>query len=772
MSQVFPDRKRKAITSEAPGTAQAAIYDELGNGPLRLDQNEELDQDSDGSPSSLEFSDEDENEDADDGEDLESDEIPPEEDADAKPTTNGMPLLNENQVEEDEDVEDEVNRHRLRPFKVEQDANGNERYIYPEIEPTYDSDDSEAPLTQNTIGNIPLSFYDSYPHIGYDINGKKVTRPAKGAALDSLLDTIDIPEGWTGLTDPTTGKPLELSAEELDVLRKVTRNEAPAEGYDPYPATVEYFTSKTEQMPLSAAPEPKRRFIPSKHEHKRVMKLVRAIREGRIQPYRPPQPEDEDDDEALIHYDVWANEAPRPDHPMDMRAPKLPPPGFDESYHPPAEYLPDESERKEWEAQDDEDKTKEYLPADHDALRKVPGYAQFIKEKFERCLDLYLAPRVRRTKLNIDPDSLLPKLPDPDDLRPFPSREATVMQAHKGIARSVSLHPGAECFASAGDDGFVRVWSLDNANCLWQAQLSADAPVTNVAWRPTPVVSVLAATVGDTIYLLAPDLSADTMTSRSDTLNLLNAGFSETNVATPATRWVRPPSSLRNTDVALQISLPAPVKSLTWHRHGSHFVTVSPRGGRSALAIHTLSTHLTQHPLRALKGPPQYAAFHPTKPVLFVATQRTIRSYDLQKQELLKTLQPGAKWISSFSIHTGGDNLVVSSYDRRLLWMDLDLGATPYKTLRYHGRAIRSVKFHPRLPLFADCSDDGSVQVFHGGVSAGLMENASVVPLTVLRGHQVSQSLGVMDVEWVVSNDAGSRLISAGADGTCRVWIG
>ena len=99
-------------------------------------------------------------------------------------------------------------------YIITKDANGNSRYVYNQINPVYDSDDSDAPATQNTIGNIPLSFYDSYPHIGYDINGKKIVRPATGEALDALLDSIDLPKGWTGLTDPATGKPLELSQEE------------------------------------------------------------------------------------------------------------------------------------------------------------------------------------------------------------------------------------------------------------------------------------------------------------------------------------------------------------------------------------------------------------------------------------------------------------------------------------------------------------------------------------------------------------------------------
>ena len=114
--------------------------------------------------------------------------------------------------------EEEINRTPAN-HKITEDANGNPRYIYNEIDPVYDTDDSDAPATQNTIGKIPLSFYDSYPHIGYDINGKKIARPAKGEALDALLDSIDLPKGWTGLTDPETGQALELSQQECVFLK-------------------------------------------------------------------------------------------------------------------------------------------------------------------------------------------------------------------------------------------------------------------------------------------------------------------------------------------------------------------------------------------------------------------------------------------------------------------------------------------------------------------------------------------------------------------------
>src|SRR6478752_4830149 len=112
-------------------------------------------------------------------------------------------------------------------YRVVKDANGGERYEYAEVDPVYDSDDSDAQGPTNTIGNIPLSFYDSYPHIGYDINGKKIMRPATGEALDALLDSIEIPKGWTGLTDPETGKPLDLTQDQLELLKRLQMNEVP-----------------------------------------------------------------------------------------------------------------------------------------------------------------------------------------------------------------------------------------------------------------------------------------------------------------------------------------------------------------------------------------------------------------------------------------------------------------------------------------------------------------------------------------------------------------
>jgi ribosome biogenesis protein ERB1 len=304
-------KKRKAVTRDSPPITVDAAGPELnGNFSKILSDSED---DSYRSGSELESAEEsDEEEDDEDEENSDDEEIlrqirllrSKEADGNAAEISD---VEFDRHSSDDENMRTRMDELELN-YTVTTDANGGPRYIYKEIDPVYDSDDTDAQEEGNTVGNIPLSYYDAFPHIGYDINGKKIMRPAKGEALDALLDSIEIPKGWTGLTDPQTGKPLELTEEELQVLKKVSRNEMIEDGYDPYPEMIEYFSGKPEVMPISAAPEPKRRFVPSKHEAKRIMKIVKAIREGRIKPYRPPQEQTED--EEVKSYDIWADEAP------------------------------------------------------------------------------------------------------------------------------------------------------------------------------------------------------------------------------------------------------------------------------------------------------------------------------------------------------------------------------------------------------------------------------------------------------------------------------
>jgi ribosome biogenesis protein ERB1 len=213
------------------------------------------------------------------------------------------------------------------------------------------------------------------------------------------------------------------------------------------------------------------------------MKIVRAIRQGRIVPSKPKK-----STSKFEPYAIWSE--PSSSNPPPLPAPKPALPTNAESYNPPEEYLPTEEERKEWEAQDPEDRERNYLPQKYSSLRLVPAYDRFIKERFFRQLDLYLAPRVQRVKLNIDPNSLIPKLPSPSSLKPFPTYRSLQFHHAKGRARCISISPDGEWVVSGDEDGVVSLWEIIVGREVKRWKF--EGKIGALAWCPRTDVSYFA----------------------------------------------------------------------------------------------------------------------------------------------------------------------------------------------------------------------------------------------------------------------------------------
>ena len=49
----------------------------------------------------------------------------------------------------------------------------------------------------------------------------------------------------------------------------------------------------------------------------------------------------------------------------------------------------------------------------------------------------------------------------------------------------------------------------------------------------------------------------------------------------------------------------------------------------------------------------------------------------------------GAQYITSIDVHQGGDNILIGTLDKKVIWYDLDLGKIPYRTFRYHEKGVR-----------------------------------------------------------------------------------
>ena len=164
-----------------------------------------------------------------------------------------------------------------------------------------------------------------------------------------------------------------------------------------------------------------------------------------------------------------------------MPAPKVPPPGHAYSYNPPEEYLPNEEELREWAELDPEDRPHgHFVPQKFANLRSVGAYEHSVKERFERCLDLYLCPRAMKRRLNIDPESLVPRLPMASDLRPFPTtrcvRYVVPNRKEHVVVRCLTVSPNGQFLASGDEDGVVRLWEVQTGRLLrsWNLMEAVD----------------------------------------------------------------------------------------------------------------------------------------------------------------------------------------------------------------------------------------------------------------------------------------------------------
>ncbi|XP_063216320.1 ribosome biogenesis protein BOP1 homolog [Bacillus rossius redtenbacheri] len=631
----------------------------------------------------------------------------------------------------------------------------------------YKSDSSDEEDIRNTVGNIPMKWYDEYNHLGYDWDGKQILKPPQGDALDNFLKRMEDPNFWRTVKDPQTGQDVILCDADMDLIQRIQSQKVPDPEFDEYAPWVEWFSSEVMKMPVRKFPEHKRSFLPSRSEKHKVSRIVHAIKMGWIK-VKPKRKQ-----EGPQFYMLWGSD----DGAEQMRrihnhipAPKRNLPGHAESYNPPSEYLFDSRELKRWhKLQANPWKRKlHFIPEKYGSLREVPAYRRYTRERFLRCLDLYLCPRARKMKLMIEPEDLVPQLPSPQDLQPFPTAQSLVYEGHSDLVRCVTVEPRGQYLASGSDDLTVKIWEVATARCV--RTVAAGGVVRSVSWCPSQALSLLAVAADRKVLLVNPRVGDRLVVAKTDTL--LRDPPPQQDVIVPervktAVQWEEVSDELWNTGVCIIINHFKEVKQVAWHGRGDYFATVMPDGQNRSVLIHQLSKRRSQIPFSRTRGLVQCVLFHPIRPIFFVATQKHVRVYDLVKQEMIKKLMSNSKWISSIAVHPGGDNVLVGTYDRKMLWFDLDLSTKPYQTLRLHGTAVRSVAYHPRYPLFASGSDDRSVIVCHGMVYNDLLQNPLIVPLKRLSYHEPRNDFGVLDL---VFHPTQPWVFSSGGDHTIRLY--
>ncbi|KAJ0972940.1 hypothetical protein J5N97_020899 [Dioscorea zingiberensis] len=668
---------------------------------------------------------------------------------DEQPAENGFLAESSNQ-DENLDQNDALDGSLMAGSSGKEDDEGD----HGAAEESDSSEDEVAP--RNTVGDVPLEWYKDEEHIGYDISGRKIKKQTRKNRIDSFLAGVDDSKSWRKIYDKYNDEEVELTKEEIGIIRRILKGKTPHAEVDPYADYVDWFVWEDNGHPLSNAPEPKRRFIPSKWEHKKVLQYVRAIRKGWIKFDKL-----EDVPPFRLLWDDDSNLAENKRHGLSyIPAPKPKLPGHEESYSPSVEYIPSQEEINSYQLMYEEDRPK-FIPRRFESLRSVPAYENALKEGFDRCLDLYLCPRTRKKRLNIDPETLKPKLPNRKDLKPYPTTCYLEYRGHTGLVKSISIEISGQWIASGSTDGTVRIWEIDTGRCLkvW----NVGEAVQHVAWNPLPELPILAISLGRDVLLLNTGLgNEEEQLKVKELLHVEEPVITDDASDSTPVCWVP-----YNKHDGIRLKHFKAVATVEWHRKGDYFTTVVPTRDSRAVLLHQLSKKSSHNPFKKLHGLPVSAVFHPTRSIFFVSTKKHVRVYDLLKTKLIKKLEAGVREISSISIHPGGDNVIVGSKEGKMCWFDMDLSSQPYKTLKVHPKDITNVAFHRSYPLFASCSDDCTAYVFHGMVYSDLNQNPLIVPLEILRGHTSSNGRGVLDCKF---HPRQPWLFTAGSDSVIKLY--
>ncbi|KAA0191939.1 hypothetical protein HAZT_HAZT011102 [Hyalella azteca] len=366
---------------------------------------------------------------------------------------------------------------------------------------------------------------------------------------------------------------------------------------------------------------------------------------------------------------------------------------------------------------------------------------------------------------------LLPDLPRPRDLRPFPTREALQFLGHKSVVRALAVHPLGKILATGSDDHTVKIWEISSGRCI--RTLDVGDAVTCLQWNPNSRVLVLAVCVGSCVVMINPEsyLTEAAVVTRTNALFMVppEQGDYEVNKKVQrAVTWATPSSDERQMGYRVVLKHLCPVQQIVWHPQGDYFATLQREAKSSSVIIHQLSRHRSQIPFSKSAIKVTAMSFHPKKAYFYICCQGRVRVYSLLQKKLIRLIRTSSssEWISSIAVHPSGEHFIIGSHGKRLTWYEMEATNRPY-TLRYHHGAVRSVAYHNKYPLMASAADDGRVIVAHAMVYNDWIKDPLIVPVKELRSHAFLDGVCVLQLCWHPCNPV---LFTAGADGTVRLW--
>ena len=612
------------------------------------------------------------------------------------------------------------------------------------------SDDSSDEEVLVRTGDVPENWYDGMEHVGYDINSNKVLKNPEEDEVEKFIKKANDKNWWREIYDSKNNSSVYLSDKDLEIINRIRQGKFANKkvGED------DYFEDDLPYQihPMSNQIPSKKKFGFSRNEQKTINRLVYLYKNGLMPMEKPKKVEQK-------IYDIWEFEDEQ-----DLSQYR---PGF--GYQIPRRDLPDNEES--YNTKDNKD---------GGILRRIPRYDNLIEEELERCCDLFLSARTIRKKLDLKENDVLPDLPKPEELRPFPTKECMVYKGHESSIRDICCDPNGNVLISADNGNLVFFWDILTGKIITKFDLKEKVRKINI----NKFLKLIVICTETHIFFILPKYLEKKYNEEILTLvkEKIYPKIIENKVAKEDNKegkkennnnitindsfvWHIPKSDSKKEKQGILFYMKwtqGVIKNLVWHNKGDYFGTLSKNSqGKTQVYIHSLTKMIHQLPISHIKGNANCISFHPNKPYFIVATNSNIFVYNLQKQELSRKFISNLNTINRISIHKNGNDLIAGDKSGKVAWFQLELSSKPFKLMDYHQDKIQSVEFNNSFPLFLSCSRNGKLVVYYGKVNEEELVDPLIVPLKVLK-------INTNDTE---SNNKGNKLFTCACFHPNQIWI-
>eukprot|EP00340_Litonotus_pictus_P002461 CAMPEP_0170519966 /NCGR_PEP_ID=MMETSP0209-20121228/5178_1 /TAXON_ID=665100 ORGANISM="Litonotus pictus, Strain P1" /NCGR_SAMPLE_ID=MMETSP0209 /ASSEMBLY_ACC=CAM_ASM_000301 /LENGTH=628 /DNA_ID=CAMNT_0010805975 /DNA_START=14 /DNA_END=1900 /DNA_ORIENTATION=+ len=622
----------------------------------------------------------------------------------------------------------------------------------------YSSDSSDEDILVRT-GNVPRQWYKDFDHLGYGINSKRVAKPEEEDEIEKFLKKAKSKDWWRNISDEMNNKTVYLSDKDLEIIKRIRAGKYAS---NKITDDEDYFEKNLpyQMYPLSNHSLPKKAFLPSKNEKKMINRLSKMIEDGVIKIKSEKKKKDFFEDIS----DVWKFE------------------NTSSLYHPSQGFVMPKPEAP------DNDESYNFNSQSEVSLRRLPKYEKLVEDQYERLLDIFQSARVVKKKQDLTEEDILPKVPSPEELKPFPTKDNIIHTNHANVINAICVEPQGDYIFTGDNAGFLFFSDIITSKVLLEVIIEDN--IKSIQYNN--MLSLVSVCCEGGVYFFRPKF----LERRNQNPSLLTERILP-EIKAKSTNSNRKNSTQGNEDEemngnksskelfywktydtkkvkksGLLFSLhrkQGELFNVSWHHKGDFFAVLSKNElGKSQVHVHSLSSLQNFSPTSKNKGDIRAIAFHSTKPHFYVCADSNVYIYDLKQQELVRKFVSNLYPINSICLHPLGGDFVAGSLGGKVAWFQSDLSEKPHLQMeQYHETKIKALAFHSKYNLLTSASKEGKVLLYYSKVYDDFLHDPLIVPLTSLKSFYGNP---MNEVNSVTFHERYPWVMTAGNDKVISIW--